>query len=146
MARITLADDWKGFSGRIGDAVIYSWRGLECMRCHVVPGNPDTPAQRQRRRLFAEAVNAWQSLPPNVRTRWNRLSSGGRTTGFNLFVSAYLQCRSIPILHVPRVHMDRSIPASSLIHTRSACCRRKETGTVYALLRPPERKEPALAG
>ena len=69
MARITLADDWKDFRGRIGDAVIYSWRGIICMRGYVVPRNPDTPAQRERRQRFAAAVLCWKSLPHLMRPR-----------------------------------------------------------------------------
>ena len=146
MARITLADDWKDFRGRIGDAVIYSWRGIICMRCYVVPRNPDTPAQRIRRQRFANAVECWKSLPHLTRARWNAQKTGHRPTGYNLFMSEYMRSGEMPT--VPEVKTDQGclIVASSLINTCSASFHEgRNNGLVYKFSAYKER-ELALSG
>lgn len=113
MARITLTDEYKGFSGRIDDAVIYSWRGITCMRSYVVPRNPDTAAQRERRRRFAAAVQCWKSLSAETKERWNSIKADKRLTGYNVFVSAYMRCDTVPLLsaaHPARPYVDFSSP------------------------------------
>ena len=146
MARITLADDWKDFRGRIGDAVIYSWRGIICMRGYVVPRNPDTPAQRERRQRFAAAVQCWQSLPALTRARWNAQKTGLRPTGYNLFMSEYMRCEGVPAVPGSKKFPLYSISASSLLHTRSAFSRAGTNEAVVYQFRAYTKPELALSG
>lgn len=84
--------------GRLGKIVLYNRKGVQCARSHVIPRNPDTPAQRQNRKSFADAVKLWQELSPEEKYRYNRTALKKRISGYNLFISMYLKennlCRS----------------------------------------------------
>lgn len=146
MARITLADDWKDFRGRIGDAVIYSWRGIICMRCYVVPHNPDTPAQRIRRQRFAAGVACWKSLPLEVKARWNAMKTGNRPTGYNLFMAEYMRCCEIPVAHAQEMVNTCLMVASSLLHTRSASFQIYRNEAAVRPVQPYKEQKLALSG
>ncbi len=60
MAEVFLNPAFTSISGRIGDVVFFSYGGRTFFRAYVVPRNPDTPAQRSNRRIFSEAMKAWQ--------------------------------------------------------------------------------------
>jgi len=43
-------------SGKVGDIVGASWKGINYIRQYVIPGNPNTALQQTERGLFAEIV------------------------------------------------------------------------------------------
>jgi hypothetical protein len=90
MAKVTLHPMLLGISGKIGSIVFYSYRNNQYARRYVIPKNPNTPAQKSRRELFAEAVNKWQNLPEHKKSRWNNDARNQAISGYNLFISVYL--------------------------------------------------------
>lgn len=65
MARVYPNSMITALPGRDGCLVYYMIRRNIYARRYIVPRYPDTPAQRKRRTLFAEAVNAFtiSSIP-----------------------------------------------------------------------------------
>jgi hypothetical protein len=89
MARVYPNSMITALSGRDGCLVYYMIRRNIYARRYVVPRNPDTPAQRKRRTLFAEAVRAWQSLPDQHKQLWNARALRLVMSGYNLFISSF---------------------------------------------------------
>lgn len=47
-----------GASGSIGEALVFfPWKGLHCVRTHVVPANPNTDAQQDQRGYMTDIVD-----------------------------------------------------------------------------------------
>lgn len=90
MADVIINPVFKSIRKRIGNIVFYERGGKQFARIHVIPKNPDTAAQRKRRRTFSDSVSAWQSLTMEEKKQWrNRASLAGRR-GYNVFISEYL--------------------------------------------------------
>ncbi len=94
MAEVFLNPAFTSISGRIGDVVFFSYGGRTFFRAYVVPRNPDTPAQRSNRRLFSEAMKAWQGLSLFDKNAYNRRARRLGMTGHNLFISRYMIAQS----------------------------------------------------
>ncbi|MGL4368611.1 MAG: hypothetical protein ACRCUT_02915 [Spirochaetota bacterium] len=88
--KVTLDPIFQSLSGRVGSLVFYESYGRQYARVYVVPGNPNTPAQRQGRTRFSEAVKAWQKLPELHKEIWRIKAEPLNRTGYNMFLSAYL--------------------------------------------------------
>jgi hypothetical protein len=71
MACVRLNPLVTSLSGRVGGFVFYMNGGNVYVRSYVVPRNPDTPSQRVRRALFAEAVQSWRRLSSGRKRLWN---------------------------------------------------------------------------
>ncbi|HEY1405300.1 MAG TPA: hypothetical protein VF857_01700 [Spirochaetota bacterium] len=91
MAHVTLKSYIRSISGRMGSVVFYSYGNRQYMRRYVVPANPDTPAQRSRRELFAAAVLSWQSLAPYKKAQWNYRAGTRVLSGYNMFISSRMK-------------------------------------------------------
>jgi len=91
MALATLHPMFMNTSGRMGRLVYYNRRGIQCVRRHVIPGNPDTAAQRAVRSSFADAVHAWQALADQEKAMWRQKARYRNVTGYNMFVSRYMK-------------------------------------------------------
>lgn len=60
------------FSGKVGNVVGASWKGIKYIRQYVVPANPDTDAQKAERALFADLVHlAKAALGPVLQVFWD---------------------------------------------------------------------------
>jgi hypothetical protein len=115
MARIQFDPMIKSLSGRVGSLVFYMNRGQAYARSYVIPRNPDTPAQRKRRALFADAVRAWQTIPEIQKDLWNLKARRLVMSGYNLFISIF--CRA-----------DGSVPDSDTLRSHSV-------SSLYSLVR-----------
>ena len=93
MAKFILNPMFKSISGRLGNVVFYTRRGVQCGRIYVVPRNPDTGHQRKNKNIFREAVQAWQDIPSPQKDRWNRLARNKTLSGYNLFLSCYIKAK-----------------------------------------------------
>lgn len=91
MAEVLLNPMFASLSGRVGDIVFYCHDGRTYFRAYVTPRNPDTPAQRSNRRLFAEAMNAWRHLSAFDQDSFRRRAGRLGMTGHNLFISRYMR-------------------------------------------------------
>jgi len=94
MAEVFLNPAFTSISGRVGNVVFFSYGGRTFFRAYVVPCNPDTPAQRSNRRLFSEAMKAWQRLSLFDKNAYNRRARRLGMTGHNLFISRYMIAQS----------------------------------------------------
>jgi hypothetical protein len=60
------------FSGKVGNVVGSSWKGIRYIRQYVIPANPDTDAQKAERGLFADLVSlASAALGPVLQVFWD---------------------------------------------------------------------------
>ncbi len=75
MSLVTLNPVFNSFHGRVGGIVFVYRRG----------------SQRARRRVFADAVRAWQSLPEAHKTAWNTRTRRTNSNGYNAFISWYMR-------------------------------------------------------
>ena len=80
-----------GISGRVGNIVFYTRLGRQCIRVHVIPRNPNTPAQRNMRCTFADAVKSWQGLSAEKKYEFSRKARSLSMSGYNLFISEYMK-------------------------------------------------------
>jgi hypothetical protein len=87
MAKVTLTLMIHRISGRIGTPVFYAYRKNQYARRYVIPRNPNTPAQKNRRELFANVVAAWQMLQNYKKDQWNQKAVLEKMSGYNLFIS-----------------------------------------------------------
>lgn len=88
-------------SGTIAGALTFSkWKGINYVRQHTTPTNPQTTAQTTQRTAFSTAVAAWQALETAVQTTWNTRAKqlGYNMSGFNFYVQQYLAQGAAPTL------------------------------------------------
>lgn len=57
---------------------------------YYMTSNPQTEIQQENRYKFAEAVLAWQDLTEQEKTVYNELSTGTNKSGYNIFISRYM--------------------------------------------------------
>ncbi len=79
-------------SGAIG-GIVFCKRGTGVYaRVHVVPRDPKSPAQLDRRRHFRAAVVAWRALSDSDKEKWrSRAAREERMrTGYHLFLADYM--------------------------------------------------------
>ena len=84
-------------SGTIGGIVFCRRAGGVYARAHVVPRDPKTPAQRDRRRQFRAAVVAWRALPDLEKDKWRKRAAKSERTGYHLFLSEFTAKREVPL-------------------------------------------------
>jgi len=70
-----------------------TWKGRVYLRRYTVPRNPKTPAQQAQRGRLTEAVAAWRALSDEEHRRYDEAARDKRLTGYNLFVSEFLNAR-----------------------------------------------------
>ena len=76
-----------GFSGKLGTAVGYMWRGKWCLRAHnPFPANPRTPRQVEHREMFKQEVQLAASMRAAVNKGFKEVSYEMGMTPYNLFV------------------------------------------------------------
>jgi len=77
-------------TGTLANLITYYRRpGARIARVFKKPTNPRTQAQRQYRRLYAQAVAAWQQLYPALKDQWRAIATPPRS-GYNEYVREYL--------------------------------------------------------
>lgn len=93
MARVKFAAELDTMNGRMGDAVFYSFYNRHYARVHIIPRDPNTPAQVFVRRTFGDAVRAWQALDNDSKRKFIKKGRMRRINGYNLFISEYMKER-----------------------------------------------------
>ncbi len=91
MAEFTLNAPFRSFHGRMGNMVFVYRYGKQYARAYVRPANPDTPAQRERRSAFREAVRAWQALSEGEKGEWRQRARRTRRSGYSTFMAHRLK-------------------------------------------------------
>lgn len=96
MAKLKMPLGSLGASGQLGKALVYfPWKGLNCVREHVVPANPKSQAQRDQRDLMTAAVAEYHAALYTAldMTAWARLAGTIKAsmTGFNAMVQAHVK-------------------------------------------------------
>lgn len=96
MAKLKMPLGSLGASGQLGKALVFfPWKGLNCVREHVVPANPKSQAQRDQRNLMTAAVAEYHAALYNAldMTAWARYAGTIKAsmTGFNAMVRAHVK-------------------------------------------------------
>lgn len=73
-------------SGKIAAMVFGTWRGIEWVRQHFIPANPQTAKQVNIRTALTLLVAAWKSYAPAIWAEFDVLAAGKPYSGFNLFM------------------------------------------------------------
>ncbi|MGX8713279.1 MAG: DUF6266 family protein [bacterium] len=85
-----------GFSGKLGPAVGYKWKGIWCLRARPRNVfNPRTEAQQEHRTMFKEEVRLAGKMRWAVNIGLKAMSDDFNMTAQNLFVKANQQCFSL---------------------------------------------------
>ena len=85
-----------GFSGRLGPAVGYMWRGVWCVRSYnPYPANPRTPAQVAHREMFKQEVQLASHMSWAINRSFKEVSYEMGMTPYNLFVHLNQQAFSL---------------------------------------------------
>lgn len=61
------------------------------IRRHVIPHNPRTPAQVDRRAWLRIAVQAWREMNQDERSEWKALGASRALPGYSTFISAFMR-------------------------------------------------------
>lgn len=78
------------YSGKVGKAGVFAtWKGRQYRRSWVKPANPKTPAQKNIRQNFTNAVDAWHDFNAVQKTVYGYLATPEQISGFNLWVRRY---------------------------------------------------------
>lgn len=93
MAKIKLPSYLKEGSGRMEDAVLAQWKGVNYMKPYKKPKNTNTANQESVRAAFSSLVDDWRSLSGIVRTSWSEAIEGQPLTGYNAFIGANCERR-----------------------------------------------------
>lgn len=73
-----------GASGSVGKSMtLGKWRGVNYVRQHVVPANPNTSAQQAVRNIFRWIGEYWAYAPVEARTPWIAYARGKSLTDRN---------------------------------------------------------------
>ena len=84
-----------GASGSLAKALVYGvWKGVNVVRSHVVPANPNTTLQAAQRTLMTDAVAEWHGvryIAADI-AAWNRLANllAKAMSGFNRMVREFI--------------------------------------------------------
>jgi len=73
-------------SGTAADAVMASWKGIQYVRKHVIPHNPQTAAQTLVRESLARCMTLWRSLSGPFKDWLDTYGVDYRLSGWNIFV------------------------------------------------------------
>lgn len=80
--------------GTLADVMTASfWRGINYIRQRIVPHNPKTSKQTAIRGALTDGVSKWRfgTITAAQKTMWNSYAKGKEYSGFNRFMSKYLQ-------------------------------------------------------
>lgn len=73
--------------GQIGKTMVAAkWRGVNYMRQHVIPANPQTTAQQTNRKIFAYMREMWKLAPSGLQAPWDAFATGRPFLGMNKWV------------------------------------------------------------
>jgi hypothetical protein len=82
-------------SGQLGKAIVFgSWKGINTVRTHVIPSNPNSQAQQDQRGYLGDAITEWKAVayPTEDKTAWNRYANvfASAMSGFNAFCKSFI--------------------------------------------------------
>lgn len=74
-----------GMKGKLGNAVLQTWKGIQVIRTHVIPANPQSSAQTTNRTLLTGLVEMFKSVVVDfVQVYWNPFVTSHQTGWGNL--------------------------------------------------------------
>lgn len=86
MARVIFSAMLSGASGKIGDVVASTWKGIAYFRRRVIPSNPQSNGQMAQRYCLKTALTLWQSIKSWAKTPWDYSVTGYALSGYNKFM------------------------------------------------------------
>lgn len=78
--------------GSVGRSIVYSiWKGVNYLRRHVVPQNPNTDAQIVVRTIITDGSQKWadSTITASDKALWDAYAEGQPFSGFNAYMKAY---------------------------------------------------------
>ena len=80
-----------GASGQIAQTQVYAtWRGIQYVRRHVVPANPQSTGQTQTRSTFSFLSAIYKQFSADAQAPWKAFATGQKFTDRNAFVHSNL--------------------------------------------------------
>lgn len=81
--------------GSVGKTIVYSiWKGINYVRRHTVPQNPNSTYQKIIRRMITRGSQAWKDAVTGIdgtqQASWNTFAEGTAESGFNRFMRAFI--------------------------------------------------------
>ena len=109
----------------VGEVTFFHIDGVCYWKNRAHPEYPDTPGQRANADIHKRALEAWRTVPDEVKEQWNSCAVGvpshrppydgtSGITGHNLFVSAYHGFAQLGDEHVPVPAVWRPFPVFSM--------------------------------
>lgn len=119
-------------SGAFGKSFITSsWKGTNYLRRYSAPRGPPSDLQKEQRRRFAVATDAWKRLSAKEREAWNRRAVGRRMSGYNLFIRKFFAASraALPAATrtTPRARPERQGPPRASPYRRVKSARKSRT-------------------
>jgi len=102
--------------GKLGGAVMQTWKGVQVIRTHVMPANPQTGGQVTNRTLLTDLVSMFKSVViPFVRVYWNPFVTA-RETGWSNLIGLNQGLQSGTVIDYELVQITKgSLPAEELL-------------------------------
>ncbi|MCU0845746.1 MAG: hypothetical protein MUC76_12565 [Spirochaetes bacterium] len=135
---VTLNDPTPFAGKRMGGIVFYRFYDILCARRYVVPRDPRTDSQRERRAAFGEAVAAWRSLSEGEKEAWRARGRAAHRSGYNAFMAAFLRGDAAegvsPVETAVETPVEGSRPVRAPRSGRARSVRRRRTATLPGTL------------
>lgn len=77
-------------SGKVASMVFGAWRGIQWVRGHFIPANPQTQGQINIRTALTISVATWQAQTAGEKLLWDTAAKGQPYSGYNLFMKTAL--------------------------------------------------------
>lgn len=75
--------------GKIGPLIVEQRREGQYIRLRQPIKGPPSEKQKERRKLYGQAVGAWHALPPDMKEVFDIKAKLNRMSGFNLFLKYF---------------------------------------------------------
>ena len=83
--------------GKIGALVIEEQKSGQYIKSKSVKKHIPTTKQKEKRRVYGQAIQAWRALPADLKEVFNIKASLLNISGFNLFVKYFTTWQQIAI-------------------------------------------------
>jgi len=78
-------------TGKVASMVFGVWKGVQWVRQHFIPQNPQTQKQINIRTALTLAVAEWQAQTPTEWGLWDAAVAGKPLSGYNYFMQRALE-------------------------------------------------------
>jgi len=102
--------------GKVGNAVMQTWKGVQVMRTRVIPHNPQSAAQTENRNIFRLLTQFFTPFYSAIINRFWNPSASNRLSGWNNCIRAnLLNASSSTINYMELIMSQGSLPGVELV-------------------------------